>query len=478
MTGLHKLMNPRVTAVVGVSTSNVFSPGNVIFRKLAFENALKTYPINPKGGTVEGVQVYPSITEAPDDIDLAVISVPAKSVPSVLTECGNKGIEAVVVVSGGFSETQTEEGTKLQKEIVDIANRFGIVMVGPNCIGVFVPETLDTFFLPSERVARPRRGSVVIISQSGGWLIERLEEFSKRNVGVAAAISIGNAAQTKVTDFVHHFQHEKAVKVIVAYLEGFSENEGREFVETCARYATKKPVVVYKGGQSEAGHRATRSHTSSLAGSSAVASAAFKQFGVIEARDEDELMAYSKVFSFEPMLMKSPRVGALTVSGGHGVIATDEADLYGLVFPQFTSEDQDAMRAVMTPAYQDIASFRNPCDLTGSATDVDFEQVLNKMLTFDYIDAALLLLLPYAPGISLQIGAKVANVVKRYPKTVISYVPNLEKYDIIIRGFELNGIPVGDTIEEAVQMLNGIKMRSQYLQRTGSLEAAQPAASP
>jgi acyl-CoA synthetase (NDP forming) len=268
------------------------------------------------------------------------------------------------------------------------------------------------------------------------------------------------------------------VKVIVAYLEGFAEDEGREFVETCARYATKKPMIVYKGGQSEAGHRATRSHTSSLAGSSAVASAAFKQFGVIEARDEDELMAYSKVFSFEPVLMKGPRVGALTVSGGHGVIATDEADHYGLVFPQFASKDQDAMRAVMTPAYQDIASFRNPCDLTGSASDVDFEQVLDKMLTFDYIDAALLLLLPYAPGISLQIGAKVANVVKRYPKTVVSYVPNLEKYDIIIRGFELNGIPVGDTIEEAVQMLNGIKMRSQYLQRTGSLEAAQPAASP
>ncbi len=266
MTGLHKLLSPKVTAVVGVSTSNVFSPGNVIFRKLAFENALTTYPINPKGGNVEGVEVYPSITEAPDGIDLAVISVPAISVPLVLEECGKKGIEAVIVVSGGFSETQTEQGTKLQQEITDIANKFGMSMVGPNCIGVFVPETLDTFFLPSERVARPRKGGVAIISQSGGWLVERLEEFSKRDVGVAAAISIGNAAQTKVTDFVHHFQHEKNVKVIVAYLEGFGQNEGREFVEACARYATRKPMVVYKGGQSEAGHRVTRSHTSSLGG--------------------------------------------------------------------------------------------------------------------------------------------------------------------------------------------------------------------
>ncbi|RDE12933.1 MAG: CoA-binding protein [Candidatus Thorarchaeota archaeon] len=474
MTGLHKLLNPRVAAVIGVSTSNVFSPGNVIFRKLAFENALKTYPINPKGGDVEGVQVYPSITKAPDDIDLAVISIPAISVPSVLEECGNKGIEAVVVVSGGFSETQTKEGIKLQQEIVDIANRFEISLVGPNCIGVFVPDTLDTFFLPSERVARPRRGSVAIISQSGGWLVERLEEFSKRDVGIAAAVSIGNAAQTKVTDFVHHFEHEKNVKVIVAYLEGFGENEGREFVEACARYATKKPVIVYKGGVSEAGHRATMSHTSALGGSSVVASAAFRQFGVIEARDEDHLMACSKVFSFEPIPMKGPRVGALTVSGGHGVIATDEAALYGLEIPPFSSEDQEAMRAVMTPAYQDIASFRNPCDLTGSATDADFEHVLDKMLAIDYIDAALLLLLPYAPGISLQIGAKVAAVVKRHNRTVVSYVPDLEKYDIIIRGFELNGIPVGDTIEEAVQMLNGIRTRSRYLQRVGALEDSQP----
>jgi acyl-CoA synthetase (NDP forming) len=173
--------------------------------------------------------------------------------------------------------------------------------------------------------------------------------------------------------------------------------------------------------------------------------------------------------------MKGPRVGALTVSGGHGVIATDEAALYGLEIPPFKPEDQEAMRAVMTPAYQDIASFRNPCDLTGSASDVDFEHVLDKMLAIDYIDAALLLLLPYAPGISLQIGAKVAAVVKRHNKTVVSYVPDLEKYDIIIRGFELNGIPVGDTIEEAVQMLNGIRSRSRYLQRVGALEEVQPA---
>jgi acetyltransferase len=475
MTGLHKLLNPKVTAVVGVSTSNVFSPGNVIFRKLAFENALTTYPINPKGGNVEGVEVYPSITDAPDGIDLAVISVPAVSVPSVLEECGKKGIEAVIVVSGGFSETQTEQGTRLQQEIVDIANKYGMSMVGPNCIGVFVPDTLDTFFLPSERVARPRKGSVAIISQSGGWLVERLEEFAKRDVGIAAAISIGNAAHTKVTDFVHHFQHEKNVKASVAYLEGFGQDEGREFVEACARYATRKPMIVYKGGQSEAGHRATRSHTSSLGGSSAIASAAFKQFGVIEARDEDHLMACSKVFSFEPTLMKGPRVGALTVSGGHGVIATDEAAQYGLELPPFSNEDQEAMRSVMTPAYQDIASFRNPCDLTGSASDADFEHVLDKMLAIDYIDAALLLLLPYAPGISLQIGAKVAAVVKRHNKTVVSYVPDLEKYDIIIRGFELNGIPVGDTIEEAVQMLNGIRTRSRYLQSIGALEGAQVA---
>ena len=123
----------------------------------------------------------------------------------------------------------------------------------------------------------------------------------------------------------------------------------------------------------------------------------------------------------------------------------------------------------MTPAYQGIASFRNPCDLTGSASDIDYEQVLEKMIGFDTIDAALLLLLPYAPGISLQIGARVANVAKRHKKTVVAYVPDLDKYEVIIRGFELNGIPVGDTIEEAVQMLNGIRKRSKYLQHIGRI---------
>jgi acyl-CoA synthetase (NDP forming) len=468
MTGLETMLNPKVTAVVGVSTSNPFNPGNVIFRKLAFENGLPTYPINPKGGTVEGIQVHKSITAAPDDIELAVISIPAKYVPGVLTECGEKKIQSVIVVSGGFSEVG-ESGASLQTEIVEIANKYKISMVGPNCIGVFVPDCLDTFFLPSERVARPRKGNVAIISQSGGWLIERLEEFASRDVGIAAAISIGNAAQTKVTDFINHFGDDNSVNVILAYLEGFGKDEGKDFVEACKRIIPKKPVIVLKGGESEAGHRATKSHTSSLAGDFVITNAAFNQFGIIHAEDEDEVMAYSKVFSFKPKHILGPRIGTLTVSGGHGVIASDEASHYGLTMPQFNKDQQETMREMMTPAYQGIASFRNPCDLTGSASDLDYERVLDKMLSFDTIDAALLLLLPYAPGISLQIGARVANVAKQHNKTVVAYVPNLRKYEVIIRGFELNGIAVGDTIEEAVQMLNGIRKHSKYLQRIGQI---------
>ncbi|MGY5876297.1 MAG: CoA-binding protein, partial [Candidatus Thorarchaeota archaeon] len=464
MSGLKTMLNPKVTAVVGVSTSNPFSPGNVIFRKLAFENGLPTYPINPKGGEVEGIKVYKSITEAPSEIELAVISVPAKYVPGVLEQCGQKKIRSVIVISGGFSETGSS-GQSLQKELVEIANRYGITMVGPNCIGVYVPEVLDTFFLPSERVARTRRGNVAIVSQSGGWLIERLEEFADRDLGIAAAVSIGNSAQTNVSDFIRFFGGENHINVILCYIEGFGDGEGRRFAEECARIAKKKPVIVLKGGQSEAGHRATQSHTSSLAGDRAVTAAAFRQYGVIEAADEDEVMAYAKAFSFDSKPMRGKRVGALSVSGGHGVIATDEADHYGIEFPPFTEEEQASLREVMTPAYQGIASFRNPCDLTGSASDIDYEKVLEKMLQIERVDAALLLLLPYAPGISLQIGARVANVAKRFNKTVVAYVPDLDKYEVIIRGFELNGIPVSDTIEEAVQMLNGIKKRSEYLRR-------------
>ncbi len=468
MSGLATMLNPKSTAVVGVSTTNPFSPGNVIFRKLFFENALPTYPINPKGGKVEGQKVFKSISEAPDGIELAVISVPARFVPGVLRECGEKSIKSSIVVSGGFSETG-ESGATLQSEIVKIADKYEITMVGPNCIGVFVPERVDTFFLPSERVARPRRGSVAIVSQSGGWLVERLEEFAARDVGIAAAISIGNQAQTNVTDFVDFFGSDEGVRVILAYIEGFNKGEGRKFVETCARVAPKKAVVVLKGGESEAGHRATQSHTSSLAGDMAVTAAALEQFGVIRAVDEDEVMAYSKVFSFRPRLIKGSGVGVLTVSGGHGVISSDEASHYGLQFPPFSKEQQDTLRSVMTPAYRGIASFRNPCDLTGSSSDIDFERVLDRMLTFDNINAALLLLLPYAPGISLQVGTRLANVAKNHDKPVIAYVPNLEKYEVIIRGFELNGIPVADTIEEAVQMLNGIRKRSKYLTRIGAV---------
>ncbi len=466
MSGMDLLFNPRAAAVIGVSTSNPFFPGNVILRKLAYENSMTTYPVNPKGGTIEGLEVYKSISATPDDVDLAVISVPARAVAGTLRECGEKNIKAVIVVSGGFAETGPA-GQSMQNELVEIANQYGITMVGPNCIGVFIPGKIDTFFLPSERVARPSVGHVALISQSGGWLVERLEEFAARDVGIAAAVSIGNAAQTKVGDFVTYFGEQNNVKAIIAYIEGFGPNGGREFVDACSRVTSKKAVIVLKGGQSEAGMRATQSHTSSLAGDRAIASAAFKQFGILEAEDQDEAMALSKVFSFPHKIMRTSCVGTISVSGGHGVLATDEAAVIGLTFPPFTEEQQETLRAVMTPEYQQIASFRNPVDLTGSASDGDFERVLDKMLQFDTIDAALLLLLPYAPGISLQIGARVANVAKRYNKAVVAYVPDLEKYEVIIRGFELNGIPVGATIEEAVQMLGGIRRRSAYLIKTG-----------
>ncbi|MEM4734702.1 MAG: CoA-binding protein [Candidatus Thorarchaeota archaeon] len=468
MDPLDRMFNPRSAAVVGVSTSNPFNPGNVIFRKLAFENGLETIPVNPKGGLIEGIPAAKSISDLPEGTDLCVISIPARAVPDALRDCGEKKIRSVIVVSGGFSETGAE-GQELQHQIVEIANKYGIRMIGPNCIGVFVPEKLDTFFLPSERVARTRRGNVALISQSGGWLVERLEEFAARDVGVAAAVSIGNAAQTGVAELVTYFGSQNYVNAIVAYVEGFGKNGGRKFVEACRKVTPKKPVIVLKGGTTEAGNRATRSHTSSLAGDSVVATAAFRQCGVVQANDQDELMAYAKVFSFSQPPMRSSRVGVITVSGGHGVLATDEAAMYGLEFPPFTEEEQASMREVMTPEYQRIASFGNPVDLTGSGADIDYERVLDRMLKIDRIDAALLLLLPYAPGISLQIGARVASVAKRHKKTVVAYVPELDKYEIIIRGFEINGIPVGDSIEEAVQMLHGLRVRTQFLERIGAI---------
>ncbi len=462
---LEKIFKPHAVVVVGVSHSNPFNPSNIIFKKFLYEYEVKTFAINPKGGFIEGCRVYRNFDELSGEIiDLAIIAVRATLVPSVLEACATFGIKGAIIISAGFGETESEEGQKLQDQIVVIAKKYDLAVIGPNCIGIYHPPFIDTFFLPSERISAPRPGTIAVISQSGAWLVDQIiEKFSINNIGISAAISIGNKAVTTELDLIEYFKNDPKTKAIFFYLEGFREFEGRNFVKKARECAKIKPVVVFKGGQSEAGRRATISHTSSLAGSQAVTSDIFKQFNIIEARTEKEMMAFAKAFSSLHFPIREGRVLILSVSGGHGVVTTDVCTRYGFQVPLLSEEHQEKVRELMTEEYRSLIALQNPIDLTASAQDKDFEKILDYVLDLQEFDSVILCLLPYTVGISFQIGARLAVTIKNHQKTVVAYFPRLERYEVIIRGFELNNIPVADSIEEAVQILYGIRLRTLFL---------------
>jgi len=447
---LNPLFEPKTMAVIGISSSNNRHPANVIFAKNNSRYPVEVYAVNPKGGKLHDDPIYPGIADIPKKIDLAVIATRAQLVPDVMAECIKAGVKAAAVISGGFTEGGRRD---LQQRIVDMAREANFPFIGPNCLGVYVPFKVDTFFLPLERMIKPEAGGVTFVSQSGGILVDHMIKFAQEGVGLAKAISIGNKAFIKEKELLAYLIKDPATKVIAYYIEGFGKGEGRDFVLAADR--SPKPVIIMKSGKTAAGNRAVSSHTASLAGDYASFSAAVAQHNILEAASESELVSFCEVLSSytEPI---EGKIGIITGSGGHGAMAVDTCSLNGIKVPELSVETKEEIKKNLTGNIQAIAALGNPADLTGSAIDDDFIACAKVMGASPEIDCVIVLLLPYIPGITLDIGVKLSSVSKQLNKPFIAYVPQVEKYDMLIEGFELNGIPVAPSIDGAVLMAKAL----------------------
>ena len=445
------LFKPKTIAVAGVSLSNERHPANVIYNKTHLRYPVKVYPVNPKGGTFQRDRVYRSMEEIPGPVDLAVIAVRADHVPETLAQCIRRKVGGAVVVSGGFAEIGRSD---LQERITAMAREAGFPFIGPNCLGIYAPGHFDTFFLPGERLVRPSPGPVGFVSQSGGVLVDQMVKFTEQGLGLSLAVSIGNKALIREIDLLRHLAADPQTRVIAFYVEGFGRHEGRAFVELAAR--VPKPVVILKAGKTTEGGRAVSSHTASLAGDYRVFSDVLAQHGIVEARSEFELTCFCESLSHYPRGIDG-NVGIITVSGGHGALATDICSGLGLRVPRLSEAVQRELRAGLTDNVRDIASLGNPVDLTGSAVDEDFVAALSALGQAAEVDSVLLLLLPYSPGISSDLGARLSYVHQQTGKPLVAYVPHVEKYRILIEGFELNNVPVAASIDGAAFMMEAMR---------------------
>jgi acyl-CoA synthetase (NDP forming) len=451
MMNFRKLFEPKTLAIIGVSLNNDRHPANVVFNKNQLRYPVKVFAVNPRGGVLQGERVFAHVSEIPGKVDLAVIAVRAEHVPDIVTGCIKAQVGGAAVISGGFAEVGQKD---LQDRMVDIAREAKFPFIGPNCLGIYSPSNVDTFFIPSERMVQPDPGNVALVSQSGGILVDQMVKFADEGVGLSLAVSVGNKALIRELDLLRYLSKEPNTKVIAFYVEGFEKNEGRDFV--LAASECPKPVIVLKAGKSAGGSRAVSSHTASLAGDYEVFSEVLSQYGIVEAKNESELISFCESLSCYQISIDG-KIGVITGSGGHGALSVDVCSSHGLSVPTLSEQVQNEIREKLSSSIQTIASIANPIDLTGSAVDDDFVAAANGLSSTPEIDCIIVLLLPYLPGITSDLGARLSQISRRAGKPLVAYVPHVEKYRMLIEGFEFNRVPVSPSIEGAVHMAEAMR---------------------
>ncbi len=460
--------NPSSIAVAGASR-NPAKPGYQVLLNLKRCFRGRIYPVNPQADSVLGLKAYPSILEVPGDVDLAVIVVPAPSVPGVVRECGEKGVKGVIVISGGFKETGGE-GERLERMVVFIAKKYGMRLLGPNVVGVYVPGTgVNTTFLNPERQGFPGHGPIAFLSQSGAFGVAVLDWAAMRGVGISKFVSLGNKADVDEADLLEYLVEDDDTRVITMYVEGVEQ--GRRFMDALKKTTPRKPVVALKSGRTMEGSRAISSHTGSLAGSDEIYNAVFKQTGVIRAQGMEDLFDAAMALAFQPP-PPGNRVAILTVGGGSGVMATDACVSLGLSVPRLSSETQEKLRRILPS----IASPQNPVDVTGSARDEHLLDPLEILMRSGEVD--IIIWIPYfmVPGISEELAVTFAERVREVNRELETPVPVLGAatggtytWKQAARAEE-KGIPMYLSVERAAKAAWALYRYGEWLRRNGVFE--------
>jgi acetyl coenzyme A synthetase (ADP forming)-like protein len=390
---MRPMMTPRNVAVVGASRE----PGSIGARALhAIVSAGFTgrvYPINPNAKELEGLRCYSSITDAPHDVDLALIAVPAPAVLDVVNQCAAAGVKALVVITAGFAEVG-EAGRALQQQLVDAVRGHGLRMIGPNCMGL-LNTAADVCLNASFSPIVPPAGRVAFSSQSGALGLAILELARERQVGLSSFVSVGNKADVSSNDLLEYWEADAHTAVILLYLESFGNP--RRFARLARRIGRKKPIVAVKAGRTHAGLRAAGSHTAALAASDTAVDALFHQSGVIRADTMDDMFDIAACLDSQA-LPAGRRVAIVTNAGGPGILAVDACEAAGLAVTPFDTATRERLAAFLPPE----ASLGNPVDMVASATPDAYRKTVEATLLSNDSDALIVIYTPVDPRSSAE----------------------------------------------------------------------------
>ena len=411
-------LSPKSIAIIGASDKEG-SVGRAITNNIMKGYKGTIYPISPTRETVFGKKAYKSVLDVPGKVDLAVVVTKNTIVPAVLEECGKKKLRGAIVITAGFKEVD-EEGAKLEQKLKDIAKKYKLQIIGPNCLGVMnlEPQTMmNSTFLK----ITPKSGEIALVSQSGAICAALVEDASAQGIGFSAVISMGNKADMSEIDILKMLAEHKQTKVIVIYLEDMGD--GQEFLRVCKDITRKKkkPVLVLKSGRSPEGAKAAMSHTGALMGSDEIYDALLKQSGAIRVDTMEELFDYATAFSKQPLPMNGDLV-IVSNAGGPAIISTDACSKLGIKMAKI-EEIRKKIDAVIPP----WGSSRNPVDIVGDADFKRFENVLNEVLKHKNVGSVISMCTPSATLNYDKLAEVIVSMSKKYKKTMLASLMGLDE---------------------------------------------------
>jgi acetyl coenzyme A synthetase (ADP forming)-like protein len=443
---LESFFNPQSIAIVGASRQKGKVGYEILANMIEAGYEGQIYPVNPKADKIEGLKCYPDLQSIGKRPDLVVIIIPAKLVPAMMQQCAKVGVKSVIIITAGFKEVG-QEGRELEKQVVQIARRAGIRIIGPNCLGVIAPaKKLNASFggdLPTE-------GVIGYLSQSGALLAAILDMANANGIGFSKLVSIGNKADVDELDVIKALGEDEDTKVIAGYLESITD--GNAFVNQAERISHDKPILLMKSGGTQAGAQAASSHTGSLAGSETAYEAVFERAGIVRCNSIKEQFDYAQAFAYQP-LPAGPKVAVITNAGGPGIMAADAIERVGLEFAELDEGTRKTLASELPPA----ANLNNPVDVLGDALADRYEFALEVVLADKNVDIVLVLLTPQAmteSGATAEVLVKLSD--GKYHKPILACFLGAEKVRDGLRVLRHGRIPQYDAPESAVATIKAM----------------------
>ncbi|NMC35145.1 MAG: acetate--CoA ligase family protein [Veillonellaceae bacterium] len=439
-------------AVIGASANPRKLSHGILRNLVTSKYAGSIYPVNPGENEILGKKCYASISDVPDPVELAVIVVPVAATPATLEACGKRGIRAAVIISGGFKEVG-QNGADLEQECLRIAKSYQMRLIGPNCVGTMDLATgLNTTFIHG----MPDEGGIGFVSQSGAVCGGVVDFLYGKKVGFSHFISLGNEADVTETDMIEYLGQEPRVRVIAAYVEQI--RDGRRFLEVARKVSRSKPIVLLKGGRSDAGARAVSSHTGSLAGSHAAYQAAFKQAGVIEVDSFAELFDVAVAFDFQP-LPRGTNAVLLTNAGGPAALTSDSLSFNGFRLEDLEEDTRAALRGFLNPS----AQVGNPVDMLGAAEPQDYARVIETLKQDKTVDIIIPILVPQALVDPRAVAQAVVDASKGAGKPVLTCIMGDMSVDEPRLILHANRMPMYTVPEAMGAVLKGMKTYADWM---------------